>query len=181
MNYEIRTVYSKEDIEGFCEAYSARNKLSRTFRKFNKVATTIFAVVQWGIALLLLIASIVLKFSLKSEGFFIFAVIIFMGLVIFYSGRRSSFESKIAWKAYPYKGEQIVFNFLPGGFFILERNSETEVRYEGLVRVYEDDKRFYLFNTPRNAFILPKRDFKIDIDEFRNFITSVVQLQVEHS
>lgn len=180
MEYEIRTIYIREDFEGLYDTFSSKKKSIPIYKKVINMISIIIAALFWGLIVVLFIKSIVTS-GIRDFKYFLHSIlIIWAGIVIFYVSRRS-FKVKEMWKRYHDKGEEIVFRFLPDKLVISERNSETKVNYAGIVRLYEDDKRFYLFTSERYAYILPKRDFITEIDEFSNFITSVTKLQIEHN
>ncbi|HBD86606.1 MAG TPA: hypothetical protein DC001_04185 [Clostridiales bacterium] len=63
-----------------------------------------------------------------------------------------------------------------------QQNSVTETKCAGLVRLFEDAERFYLFISPQTAHILPKRDFKAgSIDDFQTFVANVTGMRFEKS
>lgn len=185
MNYEIKTVYSIDDMERLCDIFSSKTILSRISNNLNKIIIMFFVVAQWVCTIMLLIMCIFDKSSRTVISFLVLIALILLGSYMFRIGKKirsySDLECEAAWEAYPYKGEQIFFQFLSDAFFVSSINIECKLDYAEVVRLYEDDKSFYLISSDTSAYILPKRDFEIDIDEFRNFITSVTQLQMEHS
>ena len=182
MEYNIQTVYQREDIEGFYEAFLAGKKPVRAAKKVSKVIATILAVLFWACAAFMLIAQICIgDITAVLSGLPLTFIMAALGLLMFTSGRKP-FKSKASWKAYPNKGEQLSYCFREHDFILTQANSETKTSYSGIVRLFEDKRRFYLFNSPQTAHILPKRDFAPSyVDEFRDFITAVTGLVMEHS
>ena len=154
--FEIKTVYSSEDLEGLYDAFLSGEKSVRISKKTTKAASTFGAILFW-----------------------VFAALILLGWLMFFMGNRR-FRSKAVWNAYPNKGEQILFRFSSDGFLSTQGHLETKVSYAGIVRLCQDSQRLYLFTSPQVAYILPKRDFIEQVDAFREFICASTGLQMEY-
>lgn len=179
MDYRITTTYCREDIDGFYDAFLSGKKSIRLSKKITKVVTTALAALIWGFAALMLLATLPAKSIQITVGALpLTMAFALLGAWLFSLGRRG-FRSKAAWKAYPFRGEPLIFQFSHQEFVLYQRNTETKTRYGGIVRLYEDDLRFYLFTSPQNAHILPKRDLGAEIAAFRQDIMSATGLPME--
>ena len=180
MQFSVRTVYTKEDTEGFYRAFLSGRKLANTSEKVVKIILTCTAILFWVLAAVILVAQLAagniwaipstlpLPAIFSAIGFFV------------YSKGRTRFKSKSSWKAYPHKGEQLIWHFDDGGFTLEQKHSSTRFAYAGIIRIYEDPERFYLFDSPRSAHILPKRDFEqTDVAAFGDFISASTGLPTE--
>ena len=98
-----------------------------------------------------------------------------------YTEHYTRIKSKSIWKAYQNKGEQLTYCFYEDEFTLKREHSLIVISYTGIIRLYEDKERFFLFDSPKTSYILPKRDFdKNLIATFRDFITVSTGLPMEH-
>ena len=179
MNFSIKTVYNKEDIEGLYDAFIASRRHIHITRKISKVISTVLAALFWIVAAGILIAMLVNGDRRQFlRGLPIVIVFAGIGLLMF-AKRMNRIRSKLSWKAYPHKGKQLAYNFNDGDFTLEQEYSVAKISYAGIIRIYEDSKRFYLFDSPQTAHILPKRDFdKTPATAFGAFITEKTGLQM---
>jgi len=177
----IRTVYVKEDIEGLYRAFIAGKKLIRTSKTAVRIITTVLAILFWLFATFIIIANLTTgDIRAVLRGLPIALIFIGLGFFIFFRGR-AGFDSKTSWKMYPYKGKQLTYCFSDNEFILEQTNSTTRVSYDAIIRIYEDSERYYLFDSPQTAHILPKRDFEQNrVPEFGDFISSVTGMPIEH-
>lgn len=182
MRYEIQTVYQREDIEGFYDAFFSGKQVVRTSKKVLKIITTILAIPCWLFAALIFVTQLFTgNIQVILTGIPLSAIFVLFGFWL-YSRGRTRFRSKASWKAYPNKGELLTYRFDEQSFTLTQQNSVIETRYAGLVRLCEDAERFYLFTSPQTAHILPKRNFEANsIDGFRTFLTNVAGMHFEQS
>ena len=180
MEYKIITTYCQKDLQGFYKAFVAGNKKYRVSKMICKIISTVSAIIFWCFAALLLIG-ICLPENTECLYMLIPSTIVIMliGFIILFSGKRG-FHSKDFWKAYESKGEELTFHFSIEDFTVIGRYSETKIQYAGIHRLYEDDLRFYLFISPRVAYIVPKQDFGTGLAVFRENIEIAANLKVEH-
>ena len=178
--FEIKTVYSREDLEGLYDAFLSGEKSARISKKITKAASTFGAILFWAFAALTLISNLFTgSLYIFLIAFSMSAVIALLGWLMFFMGNRR-FRSKAVWNAYPNKGEQILFRSSSDGFLSTQGHLETKVSYAGIVRLCQDSQRLYLFTSPQVAYILPKRDFIEQVDAFREFICASTGLQMEY-
>lgn len=179
--FEIKTVYSREDLEGFYDAILSGRKSFRISRNVIKVAATFVAILFWILAALVLIASLFIEdLPALLPTLPLSAGTALLGWWIFSMGNWK-FRSKAVWKAYPNKGEQLLFRFSPDGLLSTQGYTESKISYAGITRLCEDSQRLYLFTSPQVAYILPKRDFAEQVDAFREFICASTGLQMEYN
>ena len=175
--FEIKTVYSREDLEGLYDAFLSGEKSARISKKITKAASTFGAILFWAFAALTLISNLFTgSLYIFLIAFSMSAVIALLGWLMFFMGNRR-FRSKAVWNAYPNKGEQILFRFSSDGFLSTQGHLETKVSYAGIVRLCQDSQRLYLFTSSQVAYILPKRDFIEQVDAFREFRTCIHNLK----
>lgn len=190
MEFEVATVYEKEDLEGLSAAYSYTKRPLRTLGKLQRWLSLFSGVLLVAVSLLGLAGCIHLFPGLLSRGernFFPFLLmtlawmllLFLLGVRLLAKGNAPLF-TKLSWRLYKQKGEPLCFRFDPAHFRQERPNVKSELEYGCIRRLLEDADRFYLFDSPGSAFILPKRDFKRGTpEEFRDFISRVTGKPVE--
>ena len=184
MDCEIKTVYRPEDLEGLQNAYLLGKKHMKILNKISGIISTLSAVILWCIGALFIIGGMIdISQNFSIQGIFAYLpmtlVFILLGLWVYSVGHRG-FKIRYSWKMYPFKNTEIAHHFYPDKYIIAQPSSETINKYSIIIRLFEDEKRFYLFTSPQTAHILPKRDIDESIDVFRDFITKATGLEMEY-
>ena len=191
MLYKIRTVYQKADLQGLSKAYYYTKRPLRMMQK-------ILNGLNFAVGLLLLIMFLMLlvgipgiiRMAMRYEDKSVFSFVMTSVAIAFAFlafGLRMVLKSnvpigtKTAWRFYKQKGESLRFSF-DTDHFVLERpNVWSEYEYGLILRILEDEARFYLFDTVQSAFVLPKRDFEQGtVDDFRDFIGRTTGKPIEY-
>ena len=189
MIFEIQTVYQKEDIEGLSKAYYYSK---RPLRAVGKLLSWLNA----GLGLLLIAVSLFMLLRLPSiisstinrgpHDLLFVGISMIMTMALFLFGIKSlsksnmPFDTKLAWKLFKPKGERLCYRFEPDHIWLERPNVKSEIEYKCIQRLFEDKDRFYLFDSPQTAFVLPKRDFQQgNIEAFRDFIAGKTGKTVE--
>lgn len=181
MDYQIATVYRPEDFAGYYNAF-LRSKNKKILPRFLNIIAAVFTFVLFGTALLILSAAVVYYRDFRDtdallNNIKVSLVILAIGILLFsVCSRRSG--GKRSWKAYPYKGTEIVYQFMPDQFRVITSLSETTYSYSVITRFIEDGDRFYLFFVSNNGYILPKRDIH-DSTEFCRYIEEATGLSAD--
>ena len=186
--FEVRTVYQKKDLVGVTNAYYYTVRPMRVLNKAMKglslvlgILFTLFSLIAIaGVFFLIPAFESEYRGHLISSTLFGAAIWLLIGLWLL---RKSNvpLAKGLAWKNYQQKGEELRFCFEPDHFIQERPNARSEIEYRAILNVCEDIERFYLFDSPRTAFIIPKRDFQRgEPDEFRDFITHTTGKPVEY-
>jgi hypothetical protein len=180
VRFIVKTVCERRDIEGLYAAYLAGKHSVRVLLRILFVTLTVIAVLFWAFAILLFVVSFIGDhFQMSPTDL---SLILFFAAIgfLFYSRGNVRFRSRAAWRSYPAKGEELTFSFYDDDFSIEQKHSVTKTSYTGVVRLYEDKERYYLFMTRKAANILPKRDFEPGTAaSFGEFIAAVTGLHIE--
>ena len=183
MDYTIKTVYRPEDLNGLYNAFLLTKKSMKAADKIRRIISTALAAVFWGMTALVLLPAVIGSIENRSMQRLLSAlpltlVFLLIGLWLYSTGHRS-FKSKLSWKSYPFKNVEIVHRFYSDRYTVSQPSSETTNEYSLIIRIVEDESRFYLFTSPQTAHILPKRDFQGNVDAFRSDIAEATGLMVE--
>ncbi|MDD3347554.1 YcxB family protein [Oscillibacter sp.] len=176
MNYFVETVYQAEDIKGFYDAFFYSRRAVRTFTKISRVLGVFLAGLCFLLAILMG-SSAVSAFAQDGDGevggILAGATLFFLGMGWFFLQSRGGPVGRArAWKSYQHKGETLRYRFDVYHFTQESKGVRSELDYFVLQSIYEDRDRYYLFDSPRTAHILPKRDFQQGTPEaFREFIS----------
>lgn len=190
MVFEVSTTYQRADIEGLSAAYYYTKRPLRTLGKLLRWLSLVSGVLLVGMSLLGLVGCIRLfpGFLSRDEqnSFSFLMMTLAWMLLLFLLGFRLLVKSniplftKLSWRLYKQKGEPLCFRFDPAHFWQERPNVKSELEYNCIQRLLEDKDRFYLFDSPGSAFVLPKRDFRQgEAEEFRDFISRTTGKPVE--
>lgn len=189
MIFEVRTIYQKADLEGVSNAYYYTKRPVRFLSKALSWFYVGLGLFWWANSLLFLVVLPRMIKATVADGQFNFsfaAMSVALMIVFFLLGVKSLSKSnmplatKLSWRFYKQKGEKLFFCFASDRFWMERPNVKSELEYSCIQRLLEDKDRFYLFDSPQTAFILPKRDFQRgDYNEFRDFIFSATGKDVE--
>ncbi len=186
--YEVRTVYQKKDLVGVTNAYYYTVRPMRVLNKVMKGLSLVLGILFTVFSLIVIVGMLFFIPAFESEyrSYLIFSAL-FGATIWLLIGLRLLRKSNVplarglAWKNYQQKGEELRFRFDPYHFVQERSNARSEIEYRAILRVCEDIERFYLFDSPRTAFIVPKRDFQQgEPDEFRDFIARTTGKSVEY-
>lgn len=182
MKAKIKSIYTQADLGALQNICLQSQKAYRRTNNIRQVVTIVLAMLLW----LLAVISVVTAVQQKTSAFAIAAVIlVILGIIFLRRGSPKALE-KAVWKRYPHKDKKITMTFGDTDFTVhVEKNSATAdnfVEYSAVLRLCEDDERFFLFTTAQSAVIVPKRDFADAeaIDTFRSDIKELTGLALEH-
>lgn len=186
--FEVRTVYQKKDLVGMTNAYYYTIRPMRALNKVMKGFSLVLGLLFTFFSLIVIVGMLFFIPAFESEYrkhlifSALFGAVIWL-LIGLWLLRKSNvpLAKGLAWKSYQQKGEELRFRFDPYHFIQERPNARSEIEYRAILSVCEDLERFYLFDSPRTAFIIPKRDFQQgEPDEFRDFITHTTGKPVEY-
>ncbi len=183
MDYTIKTVYRPDDLNGLYNAFLFIKKPVKIAAKILSIIGAVLAFVFWGLAALDLIGAVISSIKTKNIQVLLTSLpltlfFLLFGLWLYASGHRG-FRNRSAWKSYPFKNVELVYRFYSDRYTVSQPSSETTNEYTLIIRIVEDEDRFYLFTSPQTAHILPKRDLYGKIDEFRADIAKAAGLTIE--
>ena len=182
MGYRITTIYRPEDLTGLYNAH-LQSKNKKLLPRLLRILAAICSFILFVTSIMLLFDAIDCYRDFSSIDALLDELVVSLfalaiSVILFLVSRRKP-KGKRFWKAYPYKGSEIVYQFLPDQFRVSMFLSETTYSYSAITRFLEDSDRFYLFLVPKNAAILPKRDIQYDLAEFCRYIEEATGLSVE--
>ena len=182
MELKIKSIYTQADLGALQRICLQSQKAYRRTNNIRQIVTIAVAMLLW----LLAVISVVTAVKEKEWAFAgVAGVMVILGAVFLRRGSPKALETAV-WKRYPHKEKKITMTFGEADFTThVEKTSVTMdsvVEYSSILRLCEDEARFFLFTTAQSAVIVPKRDFqnKDSIDAFRTDMKQLTGRALEH-
>ena len=182
MELKIKSIYTQADLGALQNICLQSQKAYRRTNNIRQIVTIAVDMLLW----LLAVISVVTAVKEKEWAFAgVAGVMVILGAVFLRRGSPKALETAV-WKRYPHKEKKISMTFGETDFTThVEKTSVTMdsvVEYSSILRLCEDEERFFLFTTAQSAVIVPKRDFqnKDSIDTFRADMKQLTGLPLEH-
>lgn len=176
MDYVVKTVYCKADMEGFYDAFLSANPKAARRKKRGKALVTFAASGFWLIAAVAFIIQL-LRFEIYKMLAWTPLIVGFslVGLWIYSGADRTT----AAWRRNPNRKQEVVLTFTEEGFGLTQGEANTQGVYGDMVRMVEDKQRFYLFVSEQNAYMVPKRALGDTVDVFRRDVMEKTGLEMQ--